>query len=322
VSAKRPAAGAASAILTALRPRRGLSERTKAAALGYLFILPAVLLFVVYFAWAIVRSFWISFTNYKFLEPDTTRFVGLQNYALALQDQWVISGFAKAAYFAVLYFPGVVLFPFLVAVVLDRVQGRVTSSVYRTLMYIPATIPAALTFRLWNYMYRPTFGMFNVLLVDKLHLLDERPQWLIEDQLIYPPLALMHWWWAIGSMTIFYLVALAGISNELYEAARLDGASELQLVRFVTLPLMRRTMLIWSLLNISIFGIAAEMLIMWGSIGGAPYFAWTWGYYALTIGLATGKMPLGYATAIGWLSAIIMIGFAALIYLLFSRERD
>jgi ABC-type sugar transport system permease subunit len=295
-------------------------RKAQRAAMGYLFVAPAVLVFLVYYAYAIVRALWMSFTNYRFLSPETTQFVGLKNYVMALEDGFVLGGFLKAGYFVLLYYPGVLLLPLLVAIVLDRVRSRTASSVYRTLLYVPATIPAALTFRLWAYMYRPTFGLLNVLLVDVLHLFEQRPQWLLDEGLIFPSLALMHWWWAIGTMTVFYLVALGNISQELYESARLDGASELKLVRYVTLPLMRRTMLIWSVLGIGVFGIAAEMLVMWGhSTAGVPNAAKTWAFYALDLGMRSGLMPLGYATAIGWLAAIIMVVMAAVIYLVLGR---
>ena len=240
------------------RPARvRLLRKTQHAAMGYLFIAPAVLVFLVYYAYAIVRALWMSFTNYRFLAPETTQFVGLKNYVMALGDDFVLEGFLKAGYFVLLYYPGVILLPLLIAIVLDRVRSRNASSLYRALLYVPATIPAALTFRLWAYIYRPTFGLMNALLVDQLHLFRQRPQWLLDDALIFPSLALTHWWWAIGSMTVFYLVGLANIPQELYESARLDGASEWKLVRHVTLPLMRRTMLVWSVLNIGVFCIAA-----------------------------------------------------------------
>ena len=299
-------------------------RKVRQVAAGYLFIAPAVLVFAVYYAYSLVRALWMSLTDYRFLTPATTHFVGLKNYATALGDKWVLAGFLKAGYFVLLYFPGVVLLPLVVAIILDRVRSRTASSLYRTLIYIPATIPAALTFRLWSYIYRPSFGLMNILLVDELHLLSERPLWLVNDALVFPPLALMHWWWATGSMTVFYLVSLANISQELYESARLDGASEWKIVRYITLPLMRRPMLIWSVLNIGTFGIAAEMLVMWGggagvNVGNTPAMAWTWAYYALDIGLNSGLLPLGYATAIGWLGAFIMVILAGAIYLVLGR---
>lgn len=313
-SAALPAARAA-----VRKPKLARSfHRAQGAMMGYLFVAPALILFGVYYAYAIVRALWMSFTDFRFLQQETTTFVGLKNYAMALGDEMVVGGLVRAAYFTVLYFPGVILVPLVIALVLDRIRSSNLSALYRTLLYIPATIPGALVFRMWSYIYRPSYGLLNTLLVDTLHIFAERPQWLVQSNLVFPPLALMHWWWSIGSMTIFYLVALANISQEMYEAARLDGASEWSVIRYITLPMMRRTMLVWSLLNISIFSVAAEFMIMYGEFA-APRSASTWALYSLEL-LSMGRMPLGYATAIGWIGAIVMVLVAAAIYLVLGRR--
>jgi multiple sugar transport system permease protein len=300
---------------------RALSASVQEALIGYAFVAPVVLIFGVFYAYAIARSLALSFTNFKFLSPSS-QFVGLDNYVTALQDHWVLEGFAKAAYFTVLSFLGSLLLPLLVALVLDRVSHPRLSSIYRVLLFLPAIMPAPLIARLWRWMYLPSFGLINYVLVDWLHILDSGPLWLVSPELAMPSLAFMAWWSALGIVTIFLLAGLDGIPKELYEAARIDGASELRIVWSITLPLLRNTLIVWSILRIETLAVVEPILAMWGGGGGsAPYSIWTWAYYAWETGFKSGRMPFGYASAIGWIGAGVMIALALVVRWLF-RERD
>jgi ABC-type sugar transport system permease subunit len=87
-----------------------ISARLKQALVGYLFVAPALLIVIVFYAYAIFRSLAMSFTNFRFLSP-TSQFTGVDNYVTALQDHWVLEGFAKAAFFTVLSFLGSFFLP-------------------------------------------------------------------------------------------------------------------------------------------------------------------------------------------------------------------
>jgi multiple sugar transport system permease protein len=285
--------------------------------MGWLFAAPLLMVFGVYFVYAIVRSIWMSFTNYQFASSEAAQFIGLRNYARVLEDSTATSGFFKAGYFTLLYYIGGFLLPLVVALALDRVRNAKVAGVYRVLLYIPAVVPAPLIYRLWRWMYAPSIGLINYIGYDLLHLFPGQPNWLSDSQLVLPSLVFIYWWWSIGLMTIFFLVGLAAIPEELYEAARLDGANELQIVRHVSLPLLKGTIMVWAILRIAVFSIAEPMLVLWG-IGtyggrGVPNEVRTWAWHAYTLGFTRGKLPMGYATAIGWLGALVMIVMALLI---------
>src|SRR5260370_36044648 len=90
---------------------------------GVLFILPLLAFLLLYQMYPILRVLWLSFTNYRNLYPDTTSFVGLRNYTQVLQDPVFWQGIGQAAEFTAIFIPGGVLFPVLLAILLDRVRN-------------------------------------------------------------------------------------------------------------------------------------------------------------------------------------------------------
>ncbi|MCC7353959.1 MAG: sugar ABC transporter permease, partial [Anaerolineae bacterium] len=136
-----------------------------------------------------------------------------------------------------------------------------------------------------------------------------------------PSLIFMLWWEVLGVTTIFFLAGIDAISPELYEAARLDGADELQVVRYVTLPLLKNTLIVWTILRIGAFGVAEPMIALWAGGADAPRSVWTWAFYSWLIGFRTGKLPVGYASAIGWLGATVMVAMALVARRIFREER-
>ncbi len=255
----------------------------------------------------------MSFTNYRFALPQATQFVGLANYLEAVKDPSVRHGFAIAAVFTALNYVGAYLFPLIVALVLDRVRNQRIGTFYRVLLYIPAVMPAPLIYSLWRWIFGPSLGLLNYTGYNLLGVFPRQFNWLAEPVFILPSLVAIYWWWHLGLYTVFFLLGLAAIPEDLYEAARLDGANELQVVRHVTLPLLRGTLMVWAVLLVSVFSVTEPMLVIWGgggnfTGGGAvPAEAQSWGWYAYALGFLRGKLPMGYASAIGWLGALIMI---------------
>lgn len=280
---------------------------------GYLFILPLVVFFVAYQAWPILRVFIISFTNYEYLNPGHEIFVGLTNYINALQDSDVWHGLSVALEFTLIFIPGGVLFPVLLALLLDRVRVRWLSGVYRTLLYIPALIPGPLVFILWTWIYNPSLGVLNWLIIDVAHLgtHNNPPLWLGSDFWAVPSLAFMEWWWGLGYHTVFMMVGLSTIPSELYEAARLDGASEARIAWHISLPLLKPMLLIILVLRTgTAFGLLVEYLIL----GAHSEVMKSWTVYMYDLAFQNGQLPWGYAAAIGWLGAICMLAAVGVQY--------
>ena len=215
-----------------------------------MFIAPAVIFFAVYTLYPVLRAIYLSFTRYQFASIQPPTFIGINNYITAFQDPSVTGGLGKALWFTLLFYPGAIVLPLAVALLLDRVQSPRAGGLYRVLLYIPAIIPSPLIFALWRWMYAPSTGLANMFVVDTLHLTATRPLWVADPLLAMPSIAFMEWWWGLGQMAVFFLVGLSQIPRDLYEAARIDGAGEWQLIRRITLPLLRPTILTWVVLKI------------------------------------------------------------------------
>jgi multiple sugar transport system permease protein len=269
---------------------------------GPVFVAPAVLFFTVYTLYPVLRALYLSFTRYLFASIEPPVFVGLNNYISALQDPKVIGGLGKALWFTVLFYPGAIILPLAVALVLDRVQSPRLGGLYRVLLYVPAIIPSPLIFALWRWMYAPSTGLANFLIVDTLHLVSSRPLWVADQTMAMPSIAIMEWWWGLGQMTVFFLVGLHQISKDLYEAARVDGASELQLIRHITLPMLRPTILTWVILKITVYAVVVEMLVF----GGTGDTLMTWARYAWENAFVYGLLNVGYGATVGIIGAVVM----------------
>jgi multiple sugar transport system permease protein len=304
----------ATAATTVTRSRsRGRSQWL----MGYAFIAPLLAFFLVYHLYPIGRALWLSFTNFKYLAQANTRFVGLDNYAEALSDKYVWHGVVLALEYLVMYVPLSLGLALVVAIVLDRVSSQRAAGVYRTVYYLPVVLPSVVVYVLWKWMYQPSIGLVNYFLVDTFHLFASRPTWLYGTEFALPSIAIMESWRFLGYNVLLLLVGLSSINRDLYEAARMDGASELQVVRHITLPLLKPTFLVLMVLKMRIFSILEPMLVA----PGPSDSTWTWGWYAYNLAFVDGTLRMGYASAVGHLGALIMCVFVYMQYRVFRHER-
>jgi multiple sugar transport system permease protein len=289
---------------------------------NWIFLLPAIFFFVGYMLYPILRVFFISLTNYRYLSPSAPQFVGLQNYAEALVDPLLHAGLWRATQFTLMFLPGTIILPLILAVLVDRVQNQRLATFYRIILLIPAVIPGPMIFVLWKWMYNFQIGPINYILVEWLGLFTPQtaPQWLGGTALTLPAVAIFEVWWGLGYHTIFFLAGLASIPKELYEAARIDGANEWNLLWRVTVPRLRPILMVLVVLRFgSAMAVIDEYLIFGGFNRASPTYTWT--VYMYDLAFKLGDWPQGYASAIGWLGALsMMVVVAGLLYIF--RPRD
>lgn len=303
-------------------PRQTLKQTftfTHKDLIGYLFISPLLVLFLVYNVWPMVRALELSFTDYKYLQPLGTHFIGLANYVEALTDDpYVLHGLWLGAEYVLIYVPTALVLSLIAAIFLDRVSNRFASGAYRTLYYLPIVMPPVVVYVLWKWMYYPSIGLINYFLVDTLHLLATRPQWLSDPQWALPSVAFMEVWHYVGYNVLLLLIGLSSINRDLYEAARIDGASEWQIVWHITLPLLRPIFLVIMVLKMRTFSVVEPMLVA----PGVGQSTWAWGWYTYNIAFQTGSLRMGYASAVGHIGALIMMVFVYIQYRIFRHERE
>ena len=289
---------------------------------NWVFLIPSAIFFLGYMIYPILRTLWLSFTDYRYLRQGPANFVGLQNFQYALADPLVLIGLQRALQFTLVFLPGMIFLPLILAVMVDRVSVRGLATFYRVVLLIPAVIPGPMIFVMWRLLYNYEIGPINYLLVDVLGLFTKAnaPQWVGNPSLVIPAVSVFEWWWGLGYHTMFFLAGLAAIPKDLYEASRIDGANEWQIFWRITIPRLRPIMAILVVLRFgSAMAVIDEYLLFGGFNRGLPTYTWT--VYMYDLAFQIGQWLQGYAAAIGWLGAIGMLIITATLLWIF-RNRD
>lgn len=313
---KPPAMGARSA--STRRSRAG--NLLGGATMGYLFILPAMLLYVTFSAYPLVRGLTIAFSDYRFLVPDHQPFNGLDNFIEMVNDQVFWESFRRSVYYTLIYTPLNVGLGLLIAVLISRIFNPLESALYRVIAYLPVVLPIAVALLLWKQLLNPQFGYINYFLREWIGIANP-PAWLAEPKWVIPTLAIAAVWKNVGQNILLFLIGLYNINSELYEAAAIDGANAWRQFLHITLPLLRPTFVVVLVLAAGIIGTAEESLIMFGRTAAGPQNAGMLvGRYSYDIAFYLGDMRWGYAAAINLTMGLISMLMAAVIFKLLRSE--
>jgi multiple sugar transport system permease protein len=288
---------------------------------GWLFLAPAVAFFVGYQVWPIFRVLWLSFTDYQVLSDKPAHWVWFDNYVQAFNDPLMWASLGRAALFTIMFLPGTIILPLLLAMLVDKVANQRLATLYRVILLIPAVIPSTLIFVLWKWMYNYQAGPINHFLVDTIGLfsLQNAPQWLGGTPLTLPSIAAMEVWWGLGYHTIFFLAGLAAIPKDLPDAARIDGATEWQVFWHITRPQLAPIMMILVVLRFgTAMAVIDEYLIFGGFNRASPTYTWT--IFMYDQAFKTGLWRQGYASAIGMIGAIAMLCVMVLLLRIFRPK--
>ena len=289
---------------------------------NWLFLVPAVAFFVGYQVYPIIRVLWISFTNYEFLSNQPAHWVWFANYIAAMRDPLMWESLWRATEFTLMFLPGTIALPLLLAILVDRVTQPRLATLYRVVLLVPAVIPSTLVFVLWKWMYNSETGPINHFLVNTTGLFNyhNAPQWLGGTALTLPSIAIMEVWWGLGYHTIFFLAGLAAIPKDLPDAARIDGANEWQVFWHVVRPRLAPVMMILVVLRFgSAMAVIDEYLIFGGFNRDSPTYTWTMFMYDEAF--KTGLWRQGFGAAIGMIGAVAMMIVVVFLLRIF-RPRD
>jgi multiple sugar transport system permease protein len=259
--------------------RRRLRRQT---AVAYLYLAPAIVALGLFQFFPAVYALYISTFRWGIVQE---RFIGLENYARLLTDERFWRSLGVSAWYVLLAIPVELVLGLILAYLLFQpIRGRL---VYRAAFftpYITSTVAAAL---LWRWIYNPDRGLLNNLLgqlglptslwlgesAGVFSLLAERlgvtlPAWLAGPSVALVSISLTSIWQYTGFNVVIFLAGLANIPKELYEAARIDGASEWQVFRRITLPLLSPTT--FFLLTVSTIGALKAFNQIYVMTGGGP----------------------------------------------------
>ena len=282
-----------------------MSRRSRHVVEAYLYMSPWLVGYVALTFVPVLLSLYYSFTNYDVISPE--KWVGLRNYVEAFtKDDQFWPSLAKTAYYAGVTVPLGVVGSLLLAVFLNvKVRG---TSVYRTFFFIPSLVPIVASTVLWFWLLQADWGPVNrlVFLATGIVL----PRWFQDPSWTIPALISLALWASVGgTRMVIFLAGLQGVSEELYDAAKVDGAGSWARLRHVTLPMITPTIFF----NL-VLGIIAALQVFTSALvateGGPAYATW---FYALHIyKQAFGFFNMGYASALAWLFAVLIIALTAL----------
>lgn len=205
----------------------------KEALIGYLFILPSLIGFAIFFAYPAVRAVYISVLEWNLLTD--AKYVGLENYQTLFDDKRFLDSLRVTVLYVMWNIPLQTVLAIFMAVMLERFSITV-SSIMRGIMILPWLLPNVVVALLWLWMLDPSIGLVNEFL--KAMGGDRQPFMGSPDQAIQS-IAGINIWRHVGYTSILIFAGLKTIPNSLYEAAAIDGASDLTQFRKITLPLLR-----------------------------------------------------------------------------------
>jgi multiple sugar transport system permease protein/sn-glycerol 3-phosphate transport system permease protein len=275
-------------------------RRNKKDYLAFLaFVAPNLILFGVFTYWPIVYSIYLSLLKWNFLRPNP-EFIYFQNYIRLFQDPafWTVTGNTLTYALSVVIIAQSLAF-FLAIMLNYRLIGQ---PFFRTISFTPHITTTAAAALVWAFVLNPTFGplsyIYNTLGVPGIN-------WLNSVALALWAVIIVGIWKEIGFSSVFFLAGLQGINQEYYEAARVDGASRLAILRHITLPLMTPVIFFLSVSGF-IAAIKAFDIVAIMTEGGPVYPASSTYVYHL-YQLAFRNFRAGYASAFALIFFVIMI---------------
>ena len=209
-------------------------------------IMPAVVLFTVFFLAAIFISVYYSFTDFSGI--GAAKFIGFKNYQVLLNDKFFFIALKNT--FIILIGITITILPlsFIVALLLEKpFRG---SGVVQSMIFAPNVIAPILVGLIWLFILDPKMGMINAIL-RSIGLSDYQQQWIGGKTLTPYSVAFVYLWQVLGFYTTINMAGLRSIPADIYEAAEIDGANYFQRIRKITIPMMKNTIVINTILIIT-----------------------------------------------------------------------
>jgi ABC-type sugar transport system permease subunit len=298
----RPVAGATRtrhAPLSAGEHRRLARRlRVRRELLGWLFLAPAVVSFVLFLLIPAVGVLWWSMREGGI--TGGSEFVGFDNWLNLAQNQPALRAVYNTIAFALMSIPAILVLSLLVALLMQRLSRG--ASVYRFLLYLPVLVPGVVAGLIWIFITHTDFGLLNM----TFRALGLPAQNWLGVGTALPVLAAIDIWRSVGYWAIFFLAMLIGMPRELYEAAHLDGAGPWQRFRRLTLPQLR-PIFVFALVMATIWGLQIFDTVWVMTRGGPGTATVTMVFYVFQSVFTQNSVGYGAAIAVVLLAGILVL---------------
>jgi len=282
----------------ALKSRLPSRLKLREWAAGYFFAAPFIIGFVVFTAFPMLYSIWLSFNKWDLLSP--MRFVGLQNFIKMVGDARANLGLYNSAFYTIIAVPIQLVISFTLALALtQKLRFR---DVYRAGFYLPIIVPLVASAVVWQRVFHYEYGILNEVLG---WVGIPAQKWLFDVNLAKPAFIFMSFW-MIGRQMVIFIAGLGNIPQSMYEAAAIDGAGSFKRMLHITIPMM--TPLIFYNMVIAIINsfqtfIPAKIMTDGGPENATLFVVlniWQQGFQFFN---------MGYAAALSWELFVIIVGF-------------
>jgi multiple sugar transport system permease protein len=284
------------------RGARATLRRARREWTAYAFITPAFVVFSVFTTFALLFLLYMTFHEWSIIQPQKP-FVGLDNYRDLVHDERFRRSVINTFYYTGAQVPLTMAVGLGIALLLNQpLRGR---GILRTMFFLPNITPLVVVAIVWKWLYNGDFGLFNFYLL-KLHLIDQPLLWLSDKDLAMPSVVLMQVWNGVGFAMVVYLAGLQAIPEELYEAAKVDGAGPFQRLRRITLPMLRPSTIFLLVIEIIFaFQIFTQIFVM--TSGGPVDRTTTVVYYVYESAFKFFEM--GYASTVAFALFLMLFVF-------------
>lgn len=266
----------------------------------YLLVTPATLIILCVVFVPVLNAILMSFQNYDLRRPKEIGFIGLANYMEAFSDPQFLNAVIRTIIWVVFGVGFQFVFGFILAVLLNQYfMGR---GIVRAVSMVPWVTPGVLIGLMWRWIYDGNFGVLNDILL-KLHVIEEKIPFLSRKETAFPSVIVTIIWQGIPFFALMLLAALQGVPQDMYEAAKIDGANKVQEFFYITIPSIKNTIFVTGLLRI--IWVANSVDVIFNMTEGGPaYSTQTLSVYIYN---KANALNLGYASAMAICLAILLL---------------
>ncbi|MEM7536810.1 MAG: sugar ABC transporter permease [Chloroflexota bacterium] len=276
----------------------------------YLFLLPALVIYLAFNLGPVLATVVLSFFEWNLLSPSS-EFVGLKHYIYILNDRL----FWNALYHNLIFLTLAVFIPVSIGLMLAVLMAEITKGrvIYRSLLFLPAIFSDVVIAYVWKWIYHPFAGILNQALtaagLDFLTM-----SWLGDPNIALISVFVAYAWASFGYSMVIFLAGLQGIDPEIYDAARVDGATFWRKLFSITIPLLHEVFtFVITLRILTAMGVFSVIFILTG--GGPFYSTDVIGVYIYRL---IGNYEMGWATTAATINGIIIVSMSVL----FMRWRE
>ena len=273
---------------------KGSKKARKDFFTGMGFILPSLLGFLIFTFIPVVISLCLSFTSWNFMEGiEGIKFNGLANYIRLFSDEWFLNSYKNNIIFTAVTVPVLIALGLVMATIINKyIYG---GGVVRTMIFIPYIASVVAVCTVWMVLLQPSYGPVNEFF--RSIGIANPPGWLADFKWSLPSIMIIYVWQRVGYYSIVFLAGLKGLPEDVYEAAKVDGASSIRQFFSLTVPLISPTTFFLTIMGIiGSFKVFDQISVL--TQGGPGSSSSVMAYYVYRT--AFDYFEMGYANTLAW----------------------